>query len=199
MVLQCPSEGAEAAAASRNCFSVICPAASLRRDDGTGAHQFSFVPAVEHWTARQHDGRDVDGRCGHHLGRRGLVAAGGENHRVDRIPVQDFDEPEIREVAIERRRGPAAILENRVQRKFHGHAAGIADAFAYTLDGVEMHPVARREVTAGLCDADDRFARQQLIGREAVVHEALEIERHHVEVFRIVKPVARAESAVGSS
>src|SRR5262245_48768925 len=32
MVLQWPSEGADAAAASRNCFSLICPAASLRRD-----------------------------------------------------------------------------------------------------------------------------------------------------------------------
>ena len=32
MVLQWPSEGAEAAAASRNCFSLICPAASLRRE-----------------------------------------------------------------------------------------------------------------------------------------------------------------------
>src|SRR5690349_6917380 len=32
MVLQWPSDGADAAAASRNCFSLICPAASLRRD-----------------------------------------------------------------------------------------------------------------------------------------------------------------------
>src|ERR1041384_1128165 len=32
MVLQWPTDGAEAAAASRNSFSVICPAASLRRE-----------------------------------------------------------------------------------------------------------------------------------------------------------------------
>src|SRR5215510_1446222 len=32
IVLQWPSEGADAAAASRNCFSLISPAASLRRE-----------------------------------------------------------------------------------------------------------------------------------------------------------------------
>ena len=32
MVLQWPSDGADAAAASRNCFSSISPAASLRRE-----------------------------------------------------------------------------------------------------------------------------------------------------------------------
>ena len=41
---------------------------------------------------------------------------------------------------------------------------------------------------------------QQLVGREAVVHEALEIERHHVEMVGVVEPVARTESggAVGA-
>src|SRR5262249_8784829 len=61
---------------------------------------------------------------------------------------------------------------------------------------LEVHAVARREIAARLCNADDGLAREQLLGREAVVHEALEIERHHVEVLGIVEPVARTEATL---
>ena len=165
-------------------------------DDGAGPDEIAIVPAVEHRPSREHDGRNIDGRCRHDLCRRGLVASGREHHGIDGIAVQDLHESEIGEIAIERRGRPAAVLENRMQREFHRHAAGVADAFAHALHRLEMHAIARREIAAGLRDADDRFSRQQFIGGQAVVHEALEIQRHHVEMFRVVEPIARAEAAL---
>ena len=79
----------------------------------------------------EHDGGNVDRRGRHHRRRRGLVAAGGQHHGVDRIAVQDLDQAEIGQVAVERRRRPPAILEDRVQREFHRDAARVADAVAY--------------------------------------------------------------------
>src|SRR5436190_23512836 len=70
-------------------------------DDRSGAHEIAIVPAVEHWSTRQHDGRNVDRRRGHDLCGRRLVAPSGEDHGVYRVSMQDLDEPEIREVAIE--------------------------------------------------------------------------------------------------
>ena len=55
--------------------------------------------------------------------------------------------------------------------------------------------VARREVGAGLRDADDRLAGRQLLEREAVIEVALEIERGHAGIFRIVEPQLRAQLA----
>ena len=129
-------------------------------DHRARADQFAVMPAIEHRSAGQHDGGNVDGRRRHDLRGRGLVAAGGQHHGVDRIAVQDFDEAEIGEIAIERGRRPAAILEDRMQRKFHGHAARVADALAHALHGVEVHAVAGREIAAGLRDADDGSAGQ---------------------------------------
>jgi hypothetical protein len=54
-------------------------------------------------------------------------------------------------------------------------------------------PVARREVGAGLRDADDRLAGAQFLRRQAEVHVALEIERRHAGIFRIVEPELRAQ------
>src|SRR5215216_1345848 len=54
-------------------------------------------------------------------------------------------------------------------------------------------PVAGHQVAAGLGDADYRLARAQLLRRDPVVHEALEVERSLVDAVGIVEPVARAE------
>ena len=91
-------------------------------------------------------------------GRRRLVAARGEHDGIDRIAVQDLDEPEIREIPIERRGRPPAVLEDRMHREFHRDAAGIADAVAHALHRLQVHAIAGREVAAGLRDADDRLA-----------------------------------------
>src|SRR5215218_3046111 len=54
-------------------------------------------------------------------------------------------------------------------------------------------PVAGHQVAAGLGDTDYRLARAQLLRRDPVVHEALEVERSLVDAVGIVEPVARAE------
>ena len=161
MVLQWPSDGADAAAASRNCFSSIWPAASLRRERQITVPEPTSSPSCQPSSIGPPDSTmagmstvDAAMTCG----RRRLVAAGGQHHGIDRIAVQDLDEAEIGEVAIERRRRPAAVLEDRMHREFHRHAAGIADAFAHALHRVQVHAVAGREVAAGLRDADDRLA-----------------------------------------
>jgi hypothetical protein len=69
--------------------------------------------------------------AGHQAGRRGLVAAGGEDDAVERVAVQDLDQAEIGEVAVERRGRAAAGLLDRVDRELDRDAAGIADAVAH--------------------------------------------------------------------
>ena len=99
-----------------------------------------------------------DGRRRHHGGRRGLVAAGGQHHAVERIAVQHLDQAEIGEVAVERGGRPLAGLLDRMHRELERDAAGVADAVAHALGQLEVMAVAGREVGAGLRDADDRPA-----------------------------------------
>src|SRR5690606_40264705 len=64
--------------------------------------QLALVPAVEHRPAAEHDGGDVHRAGGHDLAGRGLVAAGGQHHAVDRVAVEQLDQPEIEQIAVER-------------------------------------------------------------------------------------------------
>src|SRR5262249_33441132 len=70
------------------------------------------------------------------------------------------------------------------------------NAFAHSLGEFEMMPVARRQVTAALRDADDGPARLQLAAREAEVQIALEVERGHTRIMRVVEPGLRAQPAL---
>ena len=98
-----------------------------------GARALPFPPAIEHRSARQHDGRNVDRCCGHQAGRRGLVAAGRENDAIERITVENFDQAEISKIAIERGGRPLAGFLQRMHREFEGDAAGRANTGAYAL------------------------------------------------------------------
>ena len=120
MVLQWPTDGADAQATSRNSSSSIRPAASSSRAfqivvPRSGA--LALPPAVQHRPAGQHDRRDVHRRRRHDAGRRGLVAAGQQHHAVERIAVQHLDQAQIREVAVERRGRPLAGLLDRMARE----------------------------------------------------------------------------------
>ena len=66
-------------------------------------------------------------------------------------------------------------------------------AIAHAFGQHEMMAVAGRKIVAGLGDADDRLAGAQLLRRQSEVHVALEIERRHAGIFRIVEPELRAE------
>ena len=164
-------------------------------DHGAGAGALAVEPAVQHRAAREHDRRHVDGRGRHQAGRRRLVAAGGQHHAIEGIAEQDFDQAEISEVAVERRGRALAGLLDRMGREFHRDAAGGADAFAHPVRQFQMVAVARRQVVAGLRDADDRLAGLQFLAGQAVIEVALEIERGHSGVMRIVEPLERAKFA----
>ncbi len=98
-------------------------------DHGARADQFIFEPTIEHRAAGQHDGGNIDGRGGHHRGGRRLVAASREHDGVDGIAVQNFNQAQIGQIAIQRRGRAAAVLEDRMRREFHRNAAGIANTF----------------------------------------------------------------------
>ncbi len=168
-------------------------------DNGAGTDQFAIIPAIEHGSTRQDDGRDINGRGRHNAGRRGLVAAGGQHHGVDRIGVQDLDQSHHRQVTVDGGGRATAILEDRVDREFDADATGVTDAFTRALGQFHMDAVARAEITAGLGNADDRPAGAQLLRREAVVHETLQIERRHVDMTGGIEPFLRTETAIGCS
>ena len=165
-------------------------------DDGAGAGQAALPPAVQHRAAGQHDGGNVHRCRAHQAGRRGLVAAGGQHDAVERVAVQDFDQAEIGEVAVERGGRPLAGFLDRMHREFQRHAAGIADAVADAAGEFDMVAVARRQVGAGLGDADDRLAAAQFVRRDAVVHVALKIQRGHCGIGGVVEPAARPQPLV---
>ena len=127
-------------------------------DDGAGAGEAALPPAVQHRSAGQHDGGDVDRGGAHQAGGRGLVAAGGEHDAVQRVAVQDFDEAEIGEIAVERGGGALAGFLNGVERKFERNATGIANAVAHARGEIEMMAIAGGEIGAGLRNADDGLA-----------------------------------------
>ena len=164
-------------------------------DDGAGAGAFALPPAVQHRPAGQHDGRDVNAGRSHNAGRRGLVAAGGEDDAVERVAVQNFDQAEISEIAVERGGRPLAGFLDRMHREFKGDAAGRRDAGAHPRSQFEMVAIAGRQVRAGLRDADDRLAGRQFLQRQAVIEITLEIQRCHARIVGIVEPKLRAQFA----
>jgi hypothetical protein len=83
--------------------------------------------------------------------------------------------------------------------KLHRNTAGGANPFPDPVCQFEMVAVTWRQVVAGLGNADDRLAGLQLLPGQAVIEIALEIERGHAGVGRIVKPFAGAEFAPGDA
>ena len=86
-----------------------------------------------------------------------------QHDAVERIAVEHLDQAEIGEVAVERRGRPLAGFLDRMHRELEGDAAGGADALAHALGELEVVAVARRQIGAGLRDADDRLAGAQLL------------------------------------
>jgi hypothetical protein len=181
IVLQWPTEGAE-------------PLAGFPHH-GAGAGALALMPAVQHRPAREHDGRQIDGRRRHQAGRRRLVAARRQHDAVEGIAEQHFDKAEIGEIAVERGGRALAGFLDRMGRELHRDAAGRADAFADPVRQFEMVAVARRQVVAGLGDADDRLAGLQFLPGQPVIEVALQIKRGHARVGWIVEPLAGAEFA----
>ncbi len=179
-------------------FFVDCAGRELAArtpDDGARSDEVAIVPAIQHRPARQDDGGNVDRRGGHQGRGRGLVAAGRQHDAVEWIAVEDFDQAEIGKVAVEGGRRALAVFEDRMGGKLDGNASGIADAVAHTPGKIDVMAIARREIAAALGDADHRLARAQLLRRDAVVHEAFEIDGGHVDVVAVIEPILRAQPA----
>ena len=168
--------------------------ARLPRDSaGTGA--LTPEPAVEHRPDVHRDRRHVDRRRRHQAGRGRLVTARGQHHAVERVAVEQLHQPEIGEVAVERRGRALAGFLNGMNREFHRDAAGLADALADALGEFKVMPVTRREIRTRLRDTDDRLAGLQLLARQAEIEVALEIEARHLRIIGIVEPVARTQAS----
>ena len=107
-------------------------------NDGARTGAFTTEPAVQHRSAGQHNGRDVDGSRRHQLCRRGLVAAGGKHDAVDEVTVKSLHQPEVAEVAVQCGGRTLAGFLNRVHRKFERNAAGLANPFTCSMGKLEV-------------------------------------------------------------
>ena len=114
--------------------------------DGARTGALPAEPAVQHRADRQGDRRNIHGRRAHQHGGGGLVAADGEDHAVERVAVEHFDEAEIGEVAVEPGGRALARFLDRMDRELDGDAARFADAFAHALGKFDVVAVARRQV-----------------------------------------------------
>ena len=161
--------------------------------DGAGPGALALVPAIQHRADGQGDGGNVDGRSRHQQRRRGLVAAGGQDHPVERIAVHRFDQPQIGKVAVQARRRALAGFLNRVDRKFQRDPAHFANTVAHAFGQHHMMAVAGRKVAAGLGNADDRLAAAQFLQAQPEIQIAFQIERCHVDIVGVVEPGATAQ------
>ena len=112
--------------------------------------------------------------------------------------MQDFDEAQVRKVAVQSGGRALAGFLDRVDRELHRHAARIADTGLDPVGEEDMDLVAGRKVAAGLGNADDRPVALQFAAREFLVLVALDIERGHARIVRIVEPLLRAIFLVGA-
>ena len=102
--------------------------------------------------------------------------------------MQDLDQAEIGEIAVERGGGALAGFLDRMDRELDRNAARIADTRLHAVRQEDVDLVAGGEVAAGLGDADDRLAALQLLAGIFLVQVALDIKRGHPGIVRVVEP-----------
>ena len=103
--------------------------------------------------------------------------------------MQDFDQSEVGEVAVESSRGPFALFGNGVYGKFKGYAAVVANTGFDAIDQFDVDAIAGGEIATRLRDADNGFARLEFFARPAIVHVAFDINGCHAHVVRVVEPL----------
>ena len=102
--------------------------------------------------------------------------------------MEDFDQPQIGKVAVERRSRTFSGLLNRVNWKFKSYAAGFANTVLDAPRELNVMPIAGCEIAACLCDSDDWTSGLKLRACETEVEVALEIEGGHAGIGWIVEP-----------
>ena len=132
---------------------------------GTGP--FAFVPAIEHRAATQDNRRNIHCRRGHQTGRRGLIAAGSQDHAIKGVTMQNFNQTEIRQIPIQCRRRSSATSGSDARTR--SNSTGIAHAFLGAFHCFQMPPVTRRQITADLSNPDYRPSGLQFLPRQSIV------------------------------
>jgi hypothetical protein len=141
-------------------------------DVGARADVATAVLAVQHRSAREHDGRQVDARRAHHAGRRRLVAADQQHDAIDRVAANRLLDVHAGEVAEQHGRGAQLRFAERHHGELEREATGLVHAVLDVLGEVTEVRVARRELRPRVADADDRPAVEDVIGMALVLHPA---------------------------
>ncbi|MPN39070.1 hypothetical protein SDC9_186596 [bioreactor metagenome] len=75
-----------------------------------------------------------------------------------------------------------------MHRKLQRDPAHLADTLPRPFGQFQMMPVAGHQVRTRLGDADDRTTGLQLLTGQSPVHVALDVQRRHVQIARVVEP-----------
>src|SRR5262249_23792620 len=116
------------------------------------------------------------------------------HHAIERIPAQDFDKPEIGQIAVEGGCRPAAAFLDRVHREFKSDATRVANPVAHPRGERDMDAVARREIAASLRDPDYWPPRLQLFPAQAIRAVSLDVNGGLARLGRVVKPDLAAQT-----
>src|SRR6185312_12388783 len=100
----------------------------------------------------------VDGGGRHQARGGGFVAAGHQHYAVEGVTTQYFDQAKIGEIAIQSGGGTATALLHGMDWKLKGDTSLIPDSIFHARRQRYMNPIARREISAGLGDSDNRPA-----------------------------------------
>lgn len=112
--------------------------------------------------------------------------------------MENLNQAQVRQIAIDSRSGPPGALLYRMRRKLKGDPASCPDAFAHPFNQLKMMAIARRQIRAGLRDPDNRLSRHELLLGHPVVQIPLDIERHHAGVALAIKPPGGPQLAASS-
>ena len=152
------------------------------------AAQLAVYVGVEHRSARQHNGRQVHRGRSHQGCGSGLVASRRKHDAIEGITGQDLNQAKVGEVTIKGGGGAAARLLKGMRGKFEGQSPSIADARLHPFGEGYVDPIARDQVAAALCDANDGPAGLQLFTGDAVVAIALQVDGGFARFYLLAKP-----------
>ncbi len=163
MIMQCPAERDMQLSASMKSSSVISPALTISEKRQTSVPEPMSLPRYLPFSIgppETHDRRHVAARSAHEQRGRGLVAAGQQDHAVDRIAADRLLDVHRDQVA-EQHRGRAQVaLAGREDRELEREAARLVDAALDPLGQLAEMGVAGRELGQGVADADHRAGRR---------------------------------------
>ena len=124
---------------------------------------------------------------------RRLITAREQHHTIERISMQQLDQPQITQIPIQSRRRSSRSLLDRMRGKLDGNTARTANPLSHALSKCQVVAVTRSQIRARLCDTDDGFMRRQFLFREAVVEVSVEVQGRHTWVVGAIQPLPGPE------